>query len=306
MQTNVENDQRPMLKVSEIFYSIQGEGPYTGHPMVFVRTFGCNFQCAGFSNPNNESPDSGSLSGIQPIIGCDSLYSWHSSYKKTVDLYRPSELYMEMLNKLPNKEWINKETYIRPILCFTGGEPTLHQVAIGSFIQDLVDAHDETIETILFETNCAVDLTVEFRNILADWLHSSIDRKLVWANSPKLSNSGEEQSKAIRPDVFVKQVPYINGKKTSSRSEQYLKFVSDGSDESFEEIREATTSYREATWEASPFEYYRPNKVFVMPEGATLNQQNEKQTLVAEQCLKHGYMYCARVHVSLWNNTKGT
>ncbi|OQX84873.1 MAG: hypothetical protein B6D55_08255 [Candidatus Omnitrophica bacterium 4484_70.2] len=32
-------------KISEIFYSIQGEGLYVGRPMVFVRFWGCNISC---------------------------------------------------------------------------------------------------------------------------------------------------------------------------------------------------------------------------------------------------------------------
>ena len=34
-----------MKKINEIFYSIQGEGYFTGTPAVFVRFSGCNLRC---------------------------------------------------------------------------------------------------------------------------------------------------------------------------------------------------------------------------------------------------------------------
>lgn len=34
-----------MRKINEIFYSLQGEGAFTGTPMIFIRFSGCNLSC---------------------------------------------------------------------------------------------------------------------------------------------------------------------------------------------------------------------------------------------------------------------
>ncbi len=39
------------MKISEIFYSVQGEGILLGTPSVFVRTSGCNLRCAWCDTP---------------------------------------------------------------------------------------------------------------------------------------------------------------------------------------------------------------------------------------------------------------
>lgn len=39
------------MRISEIFYSVQGEGSLTGIPSVFVRTSGCNLRCAWCDTP---------------------------------------------------------------------------------------------------------------------------------------------------------------------------------------------------------------------------------------------------------------
>jgi 7-carboxy-7-deazaguanine synthase len=42
---------RIRVKISEIFYSIQGEGSLVGVPSVFVRTSGCNLRCTWCDTP---------------------------------------------------------------------------------------------------------------------------------------------------------------------------------------------------------------------------------------------------------------
>lgn len=55
-----------VLKISEIFYSIQGEGLYTGTPSIFIRFAGCNLNCIFCDTPQRDTINS-ELSPIQVI-----------------------------------------------------------------------------------------------------------------------------------------------------------------------------------------------------------------------------------------------
>lgn len=39
------------FKITEIFYSVQGEGPMTGYPCIFIRLHGCNLRCSWCDTP---------------------------------------------------------------------------------------------------------------------------------------------------------------------------------------------------------------------------------------------------------------
>jgi 7-carboxy-7-deazaguanine synthase len=77
-----------MIKINEIFHSIQGETTYAGQPTVFVRTTGCNLRCTY----------------------CDTQYSYYEGE------YQSSE---EIIKKI--------EAFGASYVCITGGEPLLQK-----------------------------------------------------------------------------------------------------------------------------------------------------------------------------------
>lgn len=46
-----------MLVVHSVFHTIQGEGPFAGHPAIFIRLAGCNLQCEGCDTIYQTSQD---------------------------------------------------------------------------------------------------------------------------------------------------------------------------------------------------------------------------------------------------------
>lgn len=62
------------MKVSEIFYSIQGEGKLIGVPSLFIRLSGCNLRCAWCDTPYASwNPEGEELSIEQILTRCQSL-----------------------------------------------------------------------------------------------------------------------------------------------------------------------------------------------------------------------------------------
>jgi len=80
------------MKINEIFYSIQGEGKWTGLPNIFIRTTGCNLRCSF----------------------CDTQYAYNEGKE-----FNPGEI-IESIKKYPCK-----------YVCLTGGEPLYQDGTLG-------------------------------------------------------------------------------------------------------------------------------------------------------------------------------
>ena len=85
--------QPPILKVSEIFASVQGEGLRQGEPTIFVRLIGCNLRC-NF---------------------CDTKYAWEGG--DDISVQQVIEQVKQQHKEFP-ANWV----------CITGGEPLLQDI----------------------------------------------------------------------------------------------------------------------------------------------------------------------------------
>ena len=56
------------LNISEIFYSIQGEGKLVGTPSIFIRTSGCNLRCVWCDTPYTSWEPEKNLMSVEHIL----------------------------------------------------------------------------------------------------------------------------------------------------------------------------------------------------------------------------------------------
>jgi 7-carboxy-7-deazaguanine synthase len=277
------------IKVAELFYSLQGEGQYLGTPSIFLRVFGCNFQCAGFSMPRGQlseerlaiDPDKYSSYDSLPLVhtGCDSYASWDVRFKNLSPVLTVGAIVDRMQELLPD-ETFGPDKH----LILTGGEPLLGWQRSYIDLFEEIRSRDMNLTHITFETNG----TQELKEELIDYFLDS-DLNVTFSISSKLPNSGEAWSDAIKPNVVDRynDVGFC-----------YFKWVICDQDD-YQDVLRAVAEYGQVVdMDTVP--------VYLMPAGGTTLHYNENEKWVAELAMKHGWRYTPRLQVQLWKNAWGT
>lgn len=299
--------QEKTYKFTETFFSPQGEGFYTGAASAWIRFFQCNLECPGFGQDDPTDPstyilpykdfDLIDIKTVEELPvwdrGCDSSYSWSKKYRHLAKDKTASEICDEIEDQMKNAH--NPHGLFRHPksgqdihFCITGGEPMMNQAGIVAIMEEFENRHNAP-KFITIETNGTQKMRPNFRAYFSQYLDDG-DCELFWSISPKLFNtSGELKSKAYKKDVV--------GDYAKLSSKGQLKYVVNGTDASWKELEERTTSYR---FEHCDFD------VWVMPVGATVESQELTAGDMAVEIIKRGYKVAARVHVYLFGNQVGT
>lgn len=295
------------FEVSEIFMSLEGEAQFTFHPTAYIRFARCNFECPLFNNPNKEvtakgyaelgfnPKDYSSIYDI-PLItkGCDSQYSVNPEFAHMWKKLEADELVDELLSVIPGNKLIYP-TGLPVIVSLTGGEPTLK----WKFLPEIM-FHEKMQDCrhYLIETNCAVPFKEEFIWKIQEWLEQHPRRIWTWSNSPKLNSSGHTRAEAIKPEIALMQ-SVLKNVVGHDRVNQYFKFVVDGSETDYDEVKEVMEIYYAAGLD-------RTTPIWIMPQACTEEQQKEIAQSVARRCMQEGWLYSHRVQNDLWGNGVGT
>ena len=279
------------LKISELFYSIQGEGRYMGVPSIFLRTFGCNFTCAGFGMPKGEvSTEVEDIASRVhyyddykklPLVstGCDSYASWDPRFKHLSPMLSTDSIVNSIMDMLPHNRWMDEH------LVITGGEPLLGWQR--AYPELLSNEKMRALKEITFETNGTQELSQDLSTYLQQWKINREKNALTFSVSPKLSISGEKWEDAICPNIIrqYETVGFV-----------YLKFVIATKEDALE-ADVAVQEFRNGGFRGP---------VYFMPCGGVESIYSLNAKNVAIEAMNRGYRYSDRLQVPLFKNEWGT
>ena len=160
------------LSISEVFYSIQGEGPTTGYPAVFIRLGGCNLMCGGEGTQRDGELHNGAT------WRCDTIEVWMKSKSKAFKDILPIDCQLAIKNGAN--------------IIITGGEPLMQQVNVIEFIKYVRSELNKDCY-VEIETNGTIAPIPEIVQLVNQW-----------NCSPKLANSGMPILKTYNTNAIEK------------------------------------------------------------------------------------------------------
>lgn len=260
--------------------TIQGEGMYSGIPSFFIRTSGCNLNCAWLGADGNGSP-------------CDTPYSSHYPEKNQQTVEDIFETIMANVR-------ISNTSHV----IISGGEPFIQSDRLTPLARML---NDKGIQ-ITIETNG----TIYDANLMQYVKLISISPKLS-SSTPwesHLKNTGIDYSPKIaeRHNKNRKNLTSISKlivAAVSNLSEYQLKFVVSKPSDVDEIIQEFYLPLKVIIDEAMGFEVLNPTDVLLMPEGVTPESFKTKDKWVIESCLRYGFRFSPRLHAMYFGVKRG-
>ena len=291
------------VKYSETFFSAQGEGKYVGIPSLWMRFFLCNLQCNGFGQKDPTDPSTYELPYEKlditditnvfdlPVFdkGCDSSYTWAKKYSHLITDKTVQEACDELTALLPRGKFIHPDTGQETHMVFTGGEPMLKntQPAMMGVLEEF-QKRENMPNYVTIETNGTRPITQELADYIA-WFTYDGTREWYWSLSPKLwATAGEQSKKAIKPEVV--------GRYAEVSPHGQIKYVVNGTDESWREVEENTRMFRDAGCNFP---------VWIMGVGGTFEGLVQTEASIADEAIRRGYYYTSRVHVHIYGNAIG-
>ena len=181
-----------------VFFSIEGENPWTNKRSVFVRLSGCNLTCKGFAS--KDSPN-----------GCDSYISW---CKKNPMTFEELNNYMEVRGYIDALK-------DGAILKITGGCPLIQHKPLYAWLNQLVTKYHIEKLHVDIETNGTVYAEEFFKAAKTPIANKDGWWYVTFTCSPKLSSNGDPESRRYKPEV-LKQLNNCNA---------YFKFVVQSEDD---------------------------------------------------------------------------
>jgi organic radical activating enzyme len=195
-----------------------------------------------------------------PNLPCDTPYA----------VLPPYSLHWEEMEIAQIWQKFTPYLHLSPDLVITGGEPLLHWQKLSPLIQKYP-------YPITIETNGTI--SPNFRE-------APFYKRVIFAISPKLSNSGERKQKRFKPEIIRKIGKFAPN--------SFFKFV----------LSPANLSQLEG--EIEEIVQFAPHlPIYCMPQGENREELEKNGGIVAQFALSKGYRYSDRLHLRLFPPVRG-